>query len=89
MSATATVDLVHLWERTGIPDRLVWAGTRYRVITADPVTRPVDHDALTHPVDRLTGWAIVAAAEDDPTAVCALQLERTRAGWVVVDVDPA
>ncbi|UAJ78851.1 hypothetical protein IT072_16725 [Leifsonia sp. ZF2019] len=90
MSIAPAADIVHLWDDAGVPTRLVWAGRRYRILTADPVRDPAYDAALTHPVARLAGWAVVAAAEANLAEVCALQLQRGAGGtgWLLVDVDP-
>lgn len=91
MSIAPAADIVHLWADAGTPVRLVWAGRGYRVVTAEPLRAPAHDDQLTHPVQHLTGWVLVAAAEDDPAELRTLQLQRTAGsgGWLLVDVDPA
>lgn len=89
MSIAPTADIVHLWMEQGAPVRLVWAGHRYRTIGAEPIRSPVDHDALTHPTERLVGWSMIGRSEHDPTDVRVFQLQRQGAGWILIDVDPA
>jgi hypothetical protein len=89
MSIAPTADIVHLWMEQGAPVRLVWAGHRYRAVGAEPIRSAVDHDALTHPAERLVGWSVIGRSEHDLTDVRVFQLQRQGAGWILVDVDPA
>jgi hypothetical protein len=91
MSIAPAADIVRLWADAGTPVRLVCAGRRYRVLTAEPLRAAAHHDQLTHPVQHLTEWVLVASAEADPTELRTLQLQRTAGSddWLLVDVDPA
>ncbi len=89
MSIAPAADIVHIWTDSGTPNRLVWRDHRYKVIAADPVRSTTAHDALTHPVERLVGWSVVAVSDQDPSEVRSMQLQSVGAGWVLIDVDPA
>ena len=89
MSIAPATDVVHLWMEQGAPVRLVWAGHRYRAVTAEAIRAAVAHDALTHPAERLVGWSVIGRSERDPADVRVFQLQRQGAGWILVDVDPA
>jgi hypothetical protein len=54
---THTADTVTIWPTTGTPQRLTWAGVRYRVTDSPtPLTEEVYSDALTHPFEKIIGW---------------------------------
>jgi hypothetical protein len=89
MSIAPAADIVHIWTESGTPNRLVWRDNRYRVIAAEPVKSSTTHDALTHPVDRLVGWSVVAVSDQDSFEIRPMQLQSVDTGWVLVDVDPA
>jgi hypothetical protein len=89
MSIAPATDVVHLWMEQGAPVRLVWAGHRYRAVTAEAIRAAVGHDALTHPAEHLVGWSVIGRSERDPADVRVFQLQRQGAGWILVDVDPA
>lgn len=89
MSIAPAADIIHIWTDSGTPNRLVWRDHRYRVIAADPVRSTTVHDALTHPVERLVGWSVVAISDQDPSEVRFMQLQSFGTGWVLIDVDPA
>ncbi|MGN6761443.1 MAG: hypothetical protein ACTHJI_08980 [Leifsonia sp.] len=89
MSIAPAADIVHVWTDSGTPNRLVWRDHRYRVIAAETVRSTPVHDALTHPVERLVGWFVVAVSDQDPSEVRTMQLQCVGAGWVLIDVDPA
>ena len=89
MSIAPAADIVHLWMEQGAPIRLVWAGHRYRAVSAEAIRAAADHDALTHPAERLVGWAVIGRNEHDPADVRLFQMQRHGAGWILVDIDPA
>lgn len=89
MSIAPAADIVHIWTDSGTPSRLVWSDRRYRIVAAEPVRSATVHDALTHPVERLVGWLIVAVSDQDPSEVRSMQLQSVGTGWVLIEVEPA
>lgn len=88
ISIAPAVDIVHVWMEQGTPARLVWAGVRYRAVSASPIRVAAHHDALTHPGEHLVGWSVIAQREHDAADTRVFQLQRHSAGWILVDVDP-
>jgi len=89
MSIAPTADIVHLWTDSGTPTRFVWHQRRYRVIAAEHLRASVAQDALTHPAERLVGWSLVGAADQNPTDVRVMRVRSAGSGWVRANVGPA
>ena len=89
MSIASAADIVHIWEESGHPVRLGWRGRRYRVLAARPVRSRAVTDALTHPADYLIGWTLAAHPEDDASAILSMNVRRSAASWMLLDVVPA
>ncbi|MGO4535162.1 hypothetical protein [Leifsonia sp. 2MCAF36] len=67
----------------------MWAGRRYRAVTAEALRTAVAHDALTHPAEHLVGWSVTGRSEQDPADLRVFQLQRHDVGWILVDVELA
>ncbi|TDQ02299.1 MULTISPECIES: hypothetical protein [unclassified Leifsonia] len=89
MSIAPAADIVHVWTDSGTLDRLVWRDRRYRIVAAEPIRATVIHEALTQPAERLIGWSLVAAGEQEPSEVRMMQIQSTGSGWALVDVHSA
>jgi hypothetical protein len=55
MSSAVTASATVWTNPSGIPERLVWAGRRYRV-SDRPTALESDLDAVTHPLAVPVGW---------------------------------
>ncbi|MDO9590243.1 MAG: hypothetical protein Q7J04_03780 [Microcella sp.] len=88
--------LAILWtDERGLPLRLVWAGTRWRVtdrptVITEPVSwwrrLDVDARALDHAPRTCTGWRFQATADDGRSCVFDVRDEGDPARWFVVKV---
>ncbi|MCI0156810.1 hypothetical protein KNO15_08885 [Leifsonia shinshuensis] len=66
MSTVQTPEVVSVWTENGRPIRLVWRGNRYLVTdTPTPLHESFDHDASTHPAQRIVGWRFQGRSLDD------------------------
>lgn len=79
----ATTDTVTVWATNGIPDRLVWNGTRYRV-TDHPTPLEDDFCWLTHPPIGIIGWRFRGTSDDGQTRM--FDIRQEGANWLLARV---
>ncbi|WP_243063168.1 hypothetical protein [Humibacter sp. RRB41] len=79
---THTRDIVTLWPDTGAPERLVWAGRRYRV--TDTPTRLEDMLLdITHP-PQVNGWRFQGTDEHGDSSV--FDVRTVDGGWELIGI---
>lgn len=72
---------IAVWMANGIPSRIVWNGTRYRVNDQPTRVEAVRwwHPAITHPPVQKAGWRFQARSETGETRV--FDVVETIEGW--------
>ena len=68
----------------GIPERIVWAGTHYR-ITDTPTPLEPDYALMTHPTVA-PGWRFQATAASGDVRVFDVLFNESRQQWVLLHV---
>ncbi|QDZ16104.1 hypothetical protein [Humibacter ginsenosidimutans] len=91
MSITHTTDIVTVWlGSNGAPQRMFWAGHRYRV-TDTPTRLGPEPDlllspAITHPPRPSTGWRFQGTSDDGDSRVFDVRRRDAGDGWELLRV---
>ena len=80
-------DPVSIWTEDGMPVRLVWGSTRYRVTdTPTPLFDEVAHPLLTHPHQRQIGWRFQGTPDRGESRMFEVVRGSAPAEWVLLRV---
>ena len=67
----------------GIPERFVWAGTRYR-ISDTPTPLEPDYAHITHPVIAAPGWRFQGTSDAGDSRMFDVLFDEARNEWVLL-----
>ena len=67
----------------GVPERFVWAGTRYR-ITDTPTPLEPDYALITHPVIEAPDWRFQGTSEAGDSRVFDVLFNEARREWLLL-----
>jgi hypothetical protein len=83
MSMVVLDNVVTVWTNdSGIPERLVWRGTRFRV-SDQPTPLEPEFNLMTHPI-ILDGWRFQGTADDGSSRVFDVLFSTSRQEWRLV-----
>jgi hypothetical protein len=67
----------------GIPERIIWAGVRYR-ITDTPTPLEADYAAITHPVTEPIGWRFQGTTESGKSRMFDVLFSEASKEWLLL-----
>jgi len=91
MSIVHTAEAVAIWlDASGIPARMVWHGTRYRVTDTPTRLGPEPElllsPALTHPPYPLNGWRFQGTTDAGDSRIFDVRRAGARNAWELIRV---
>jgi hypothetical protein len=67
----------------GVPERIVWAGLRYR-ITDTPTPLEADNAPITHPMMEPIGWRFQGTTESGESRMFDVLFSEAREEWLLL-----